>query len=81
MTQKWNFASAVGALHVCLALSSSIFAQVAGGTLSGTVIDPSGGAVQGAQVTILNPATGVTRNLVTNDSGVYSAPNLVPSAF
>ena len=66
-----------------LALSpvSHIRAQVAGGTLSGTVTDPSGSAVPNATIAIKATATGVTRNLTTDAAGVYSAPNLLPGAY
>jgi len=81
MTEKWSFASIIRAMLVCLALSPATDAQVAGGTVSGTVTDPSGGAVPNAQVTVLNQATGVARNLVANESGFYSAPNLLPGPY
>lgn len=79
----WNcsFTGIIGAALVCLALSTSTSAQVAGGTISGTVIDPSGGAVPNAQVTIRNPATGVSRAMITNESGFFSAPNLMPASY
>src|SRR5258705_6710177 len=44
MIQKSNFAI-IGTFVLCLALSQCILGQVAGGTISGTVIDPTGGAV------------------------------------
>lgn len=81
MSRKWSFVSVTGALLICLVFSSAARAQVAGGNLSGTVIDPSGGAVPNASVTILNTATNVSRSLTTNESGFYSAPNLVPGSY
>ncbi|PWU02528.1 MAG: hypothetical protein C5B51_20525 [Terriglobia bacterium] len=35
----------------------------------------------GAQVTITNAATGVSRSLVTDSAGFYSAPNLLPGSY
>ena len=55
--------------------SSSVHAQVAGATLSGTVTDPSDAAVVGARVSITNKATHVTRDTETDSTGFYSAPN------
>ncbi len=81
MTQKWSFVSVIGGLVICLALSTAASGQVAGGNLSGTVKDPSGGVVPNVSVTVLNPATGVSRSLTTNESGFYSAPNLVPGEY
>src|ERR1700704_2745953 len=56
-------------------------AQVAGATLSGTIIDPSGAAISGAKVSILNKATGATRDLTTDSAGYYSVPNLLPAPY
>jgi hypothetical protein len=61
--------------------STPIRAQVAGGTLSGTVSDPSGSAVPNAQITIKDVSTGVTRTSVTDSAGFYSVPNLLPGKY
>jgi hypothetical protein len=66
---------------LCLVNSKTSRAQVAGGTLSGTITDPSGAAVANAQVVIKNPATGVARSLTTNTDGFYSAANLLPGDY
>src|SRR5213596_346636 len=55
--------------------------QVAGGTISGTVTDSSGRVIGNVQITINNLATGVTRDVTTNDGGFYSAPNLLPGTY
>ncbi|MBZ5659856.1 MAG: TonB-dependent receptor [Acidobacteriia bacterium] len=57
------------------------FAQAVGATLTGTVTDPSGAAIANAQVSILNTATGVPRDVTSNTDGIYSAPNLVPGVY
>src|ERR1700686_1974872 len=56
-------------------------AQVAGGTLSGTVSDPNGGGVPKASVVITNVATGVDREVTTNSDGFYTAVNLVAGTY
>jgi hypothetical protein len=56
-------------------------AQVAGATLSGTVTGPSGAAIAGAQVSVANRATGVTRSVVADSAGFYSAPSLLPGNY
>jgi len=48
----------------------------AGGSISGTVKDPSGLVVPKATVTATNTATGVMQVVKTNDSGAYSFPTL-----
>ena len=49
--------------------------------LTGTVTDSTGAVIAGAQVTIKNTANNFTRELVTNRSGFYSAPNLSPGPY
>ena len=49
------------------------------GTISGVVRDPSGSVVPHAKVVVLNRSRGVTRNMVTNDAGVFTAGALPPS--
>ena len=54
-----------------LVSSSAANAQVLYGSITGVVTDASGGAVPGAQVTALNESTGVDRQSVTNERGVF----------
>src|SRR5712692_2044853 len=64
----------------CL-LCAPVHAQGTGGTLNGTITDPSGGTVSGADVLIQHKATGQVRNATTNDRGFFSAPNLSSGAY
>ena len=70
------------ALLCLIACSTAVFAQaVAGlGAISGSVRDASGAGVPGAQVVVANATKGIRRTLATNDTGVFVAPSLVPSA-
>ncbi len=54
-----------------LALAQS---QVGGGTLNGTVTDPTGSAIPGAKLSITNTDTGLARAAETNSAGLYSFP-------
>jgi len=56
-------------------------AQVAGGTIAGTVSDTTGRVIQDVQISIKNLATGVTRATTTNGDGLYTAPNLAPGTY
>jgi outer membrane receptor protein involved in Fe transport len=56
-------------------------AQVAGATLSGTIIDSSGGVLPDSQVAITNVATGVTTKVTTNSDGFYISANLLPGEY
>src|SRR5438552_4991234 len=75
------------ALSLFLVLAFTIFsaghahAQVTGATLSGTVTDASGAVIPGVQVSIKNRATGVVRNIKTDEVGFYSAPNLLAGNY
>ncbi len=72
----------IGLIVVLMIVPSPyLHAQEAGGTIVGTVTDPSGSAVSSANVSIKNIATGVERSVPTNDDGLYVAPNLVPGSY
>jgi outer membrane receptor protein involved in Fe transport len=49
------------------------------GAISGLVRDPSGSVVPRAKVVVSNASRGVTRTMVTNDAGVFTAGVLPPS--
>src|SRR5260370_9477476 len=57
------------------------YGQVAGATLSGTITDPSGAVVPKATISIKNIGTGVVRDVTSNSSGFYTAPNLLPGTY
>ena len=61
---------------VCLLSGLPLFSQVNTGRILGTVTDQTGGVIAGAMVTVTNTDTNVARNLVTDASGEYLAPNL-----
>src|ERR1700693_1041128 len=46
-------------------------AQSTGGRVRGTVVDPSGGAVSGANLALINEATNVTANTRSGNNGEY----------
>jgi hypothetical protein len=51
------------------------------GTISGTVTDPQGNAVPGAQVTIRSADFSSARTLTTSDTGQFAVPLLVPGMY
>src|ERR1700693_4101595 len=65
----------------CIFSSIPAKAQVTGATLSGTVTDPSGSVIAGAEVAIKNLGTGIVRTLTTDSAGLFSAPNLDPASY
>lgn len=62
------------ALLLFIVFVTTCFAQseVGGATLNGTVTDPSGAAVAGARVVVTNDDTGLTRETVTSEAGLYN---------
>ena len=56
-------------------------AQVAVGTLVGSVRDDTGGGVPGATVTATETRTNITRTAVSNAAGNYSFNNLAPGVY
>jgi outer membrane receptor protein involved in Fe transport len=65
-----------------LLLNSAAFAQqIGGGTLNGTVTDPSGAAIANARVIATQTATGVARTTQSSGAGVYSLSSLPPGIY
>src|SRR6185436_9052713 len=61
---------------LCTALgSSALFAQSTA-QISGTVKDQTGAVLPGVEVTATQTDTGLTRTVVTNETGSYALPNL-----
>ncbi len=51
------------------------------GEITGTVSDSTGAVMTGAAVTVVSTATNQTRRAITNETGNYSVPFLVPSLY
>ena len=75
---SWLVAAVIGSF---LALSTLGFAQSATTSLHGTVFDPKGAVVAGANVTITNPATGFTRTTKSDNQGGYQFLELQPATY
>ena len=60
---------------------SAIWAQATAGLagISGTVRDSSGSVIPEADVTVSNPQKGITRDLKSNDAGLFNVPGLQPA--
>ena len=56
-------------------------AQTITGTISGTVTDPNGGVIPGANVTLTYLQTGATRNAVTNEEGRFTFSAVQPGTY
>jgi len=62
-------------------LAAPAGAQVLYGTLVGNVTDPSGAAVPGATVTLINANTNLAKEATTNTEGVYRFVNVQPGPY
>ncbi len=72
----------VVAMTVGLALFCvPVYAQLNLGSISGAITDQSGGAIVGATVNVVDVARGITRPLVSDSAGEYSAPSLTPGTY
>src|SRR5262245_59915478 len=49
--------------------------------VTGRVTDPTGAVIPGVEITVTNTATGVTRSVVSNETGTYSVTQLAPGTY
>src|SRR6478609_509938 len=56
----------------CLFASIFVFAQGTGGRINGRVTDPTDAVLANVKVTLVNEATGVSRDAQTNETGDYN---------
>lgn len=68
-------------LGVLLATTPAAFAQFDSGSVLGTIKDPSGSAVSGATVQLLDPAKGVAQSHQTDANGDYEFTSVRPGDF
>jgi hypothetical protein len=66
---------------IFLAIAGLTFSQSATSSLRGSVTDPKGAVVQGATVTLSNPATGFSRATTSGTDGVYQFLEVPPATY
>jgi hypothetical protein len=76
-----RFSVAVAAILLLAATGLIAQTTVSTGSIVGTVTDPSGAVLSGAQVTIVNAATGETIDVKANSSGAYNSGPLAPGNY
>ena len=59
----------------------SVYGQAPTGAVAGLVTDPTGAAISGARIVVMNKQTGAQRALVTTNEGDYSAPGLLAGVY
>jgi hypothetical protein len=83
---SWRFMTGIVRSCCCACLlvfltATAAFTQAGRGSISGTITDPNGAVVAGAQVTLLNKATGVTQHTVASAAGLYTFISLNPGVY
>src|ERR1043166_8815707 len=58
-------------LAASLILAAALHAQTSRGTITGTVLDPAGAAIPGAQIGLTSVETGIRLSTKSNGRGVY----------
>ncbi len=71
-----NLSMALVAVGILLAASIPAVGQVLTASVDGTVRDPTGALIPGAEVTLTNTETNATREAVTNDTGRFVFPQV-----
>src|SRR6266705_3317872 len=61
---------------VVIALACGVVWAQAAAQISGTVKDPTGAVLPGAEIIATQTETGVARNTISNETGAYVLPNL-----
>jgi hypothetical protein len=70
---------ALGAL--LLLFTTGVFGQGLTGQISGTVQDPTGSAIVGAEVTVTNLNTATVRSVTTDSTGAFVITQLLPGTY
>src|SRR6266566_4569672 len=68
-------------LLLCLVFSSDVLAQSGNASVGGFVQDASQAFIPGVTVTATNVQTGITTTVITNVSGAYNIPSLLPGNY
>jgi hypothetical protein len=68
------------ALAAACLLMNTVSAQTFGG-ITGEVKDSSGAIMPSVAITVTNTGTNAARSVVTNASGIYNVPDLVPGTY
>src|SRR5215831_11998900 len=76
-----NYRYVVKPLLIFGLASVDLFAQSDNGSIVGFAKDASGAVVPNAKITLKNEGTGLERETLTNESGYYVVPNLLPGNY
>ena len=77
----WSCHTLHPVLTLVLLLATIASAQITSGSISGTVVDPSGQVIPTAELALTNEVNGETRTVNSNASGDFVFSGLVPSTY
>src|SRR5262245_23175993 len=69
------------ALTLSFLLSVASFGQIKSGVITGTVTDPTGAVIAGANVSVVNMETNIAATAVTDETGSFTVPYLSPGSY
>src|SRR5215475_10794339 len=69
------------AVLLCVATVETSLAQSGNASVGGFVQDPTQAFIPGVSVTATNTQTGVITTVITNESGTYNIPSLLPGTY
>lgn len=78
---KLRIKSLLIAMAALVAFASGVAAQVTGGAVTGTVVDPNGAVVPAATVLLKDKSRGLEFTAVTTDAGSYQFPNVQTGTY
>src|SRR5260370_23804940 len=86
MDRSKSLCVSLSVFRLCLLFAACMNAPLAksqaiNATLSGRILDTSGGSVASARVIIVSAATGFTRTVQSSDTGEYTIPALPPGEY
>src|SRR5215468_2549974 len=71
----------VAVILAAVVMSGHVFAQAGNASVGGFAQDPSGAYIPGVTITATNTQTGVATTAITNESGSYNIPSLLPGTY
>src|ERR1035438_350502 len=77
---KASFAS-IAILLQLLLFHLPVNAQVAGGSITGTVTGESGAVIPDVHISVKDVSSGLARTSTTNSGGLFSVPDLSPGSY
>ena len=81
LTGFWKGVIAMKRAFAFLVASAAVWAQLSTSTVRGHVSDPSGAAVAGAAIMLVNTQTSIERSVVTNGDGDFEIPDVQRGAY